>query len=138
MPGEQRRCPQCWQPRDPGEFLSAAHQHHLPQVSAVREPEAGVRGGVPGSRSALVPGGAAAARQDGRMNDSGQDPCSLGSGKVKRSTPKALLVELDSGEEQWVPRSVIHEDSELYTSQGENAEGELVVLQWWAEKEGFG
>ncbi len=24
MPGEQRRCPQCWQPRDPGEFLSAA------------------------------------------------------------------------------------------------------------------
>lgn len=70
--------------------------------------------------------------------DTGKDPCSLGNGKVVRSTPKALLVELESGEEQWVPRSVIHDDSEVYTDEGENAEGELIVLQWWADKEGLG
>jgi hypothetical protein len=69
---------------------------------------------------------------------SDQEPCSLGEGRVVRSTPLALLVELDSGGEQWVPRSVIHENSELYTAEGENSEGELVVMQWWAEKEGLG
>ena len=34
--------------------------------------------------------------------------------------------------EQWIPRSVIHDDSEVY---GREHTGKVVVMQWWAEKE---
>jgi hypothetical protein len=53
-----------------------------------------------------------------------------------RATDKALLIELDSGDERWIPASVIHDDSEVYDS-GDNSEGEVVVAKWWAEKEGL-
>ena len=60
---------------------------------------------------------------------------SLGAGTVLRSTPKALLVALeDIGEEKWIPRSVIHDDSELYDECDHDA-GEVVVKAWWAQKE---
>ena len=61
---------------------------------------------------------------------------SLGEGNVVRSSPKALLVSLESGEEVWIPLSVFHDDSEVYDD-GENASGEIVVQSWWAEREGL-
>lgn len=65
-------------------------------------------------------------------DDSGSDPFSMGQASILRVTPKALLVLTEDGEERWVPKSVIHDDSEVFD---EGHEGELIVQQWWAEKE---
>lgn len=51
-----------------------------------------------------------------------------------RETQKAVLVRLDDGSEHWVPKSQIHEDSEVYAS---GTDGTLIVSRWWAEKEGL-
>jgi len=55
--------------------------------------------------------------------------------RVITATEKALLVEIE-GEEEWVPKSVIHDDSEVFDDD-ENAEGMLVLEDWWAEKSGL-
>lgn len=66
-----------------------------------------------------------------------KEPESLGHGKVKRSSDKALEVELfDLGESRWIPISVIHDDSEVYDTNS-HAEGEVIVQSWWAAKEGL-
>jgi hypothetical protein len=54
--------------------------------------------------------------------------------KAKRESAKALLVKLADGREVWVPKSVIHDDSEVWK---ENTSGKLVVHRWFAEKEGL-
>lgn len=59
---------------------------------------------------------------------------SLGEAKGIRCTDKALRVRLKNGTELWIPMSQIHDDSEVYD---EEHEGNLVVTQWWAEKEGL-
>lgn len=69
-----------------------------------------------------------------RSNGRGDDAASLGHARVMRTTPDALLVTIDSVGRQWVPRSVVHDDSEVYD---DGHEGELVVKQWWARKEGL-
>ena len=33
-----------------------------------------------------------------------------------------------------IPKSVLHDDSEVYES---GTEGELIVMRWWAQKEGL-
>lgn len=68
------------------------------------------------------------------MGDGGKEPEDLGNGKVIRSTDMALLVKLDTGEEVWIPKSVIHDDSECYEDGGE---GTVVVHSWWAERNGL-
>lgn len=66
------------------------------------------------------------------------DGASLGAGIVKKETEKALLIELeDIGKEQWVPKSVIHDDSEVYEASGDGSSGDVVVLNWWASKNGL-
>jgi hypothetical protein len=60
----------------------------------------------------------------------------LGRARAVGETPKALRVELD-GEERWIPKSQIHDDSEVYGADEDNSEGELIVKRWWAEKEGL-
>lgn len=50
-----------------------------------------------------------------------------------RETPKAILVRIE-GQDRWCPKSCIDDESEVY---GEGHEGELVVNEWWAEKEGL-
>lgn len=56
-------------------------------------------------------------------------------GLCKHETVKAILfVDKGSGEEFWIPKSVIDEDSEV---QGQHDEGTLIVAEWWAEKEGL-
>jgi hypothetical protein len=63
-------------------------------------------------------------------------PESLGHGKVTKATDKALEIELtDLGETRWIPRSILHANSEVYDD--ENREGEVVVQQWWALQEGL-
>lgn len=48
-------------------------------------------------------------------------------------TEKALKV-LIEGETFWIPKSVVHDDSEVYEK---DHEGVLVVQEWFAEKEGL-
>lgn len=50
---------------------------------------------------------------------------------------KALLVKDDEGEEFWVPKSQIHEDSEVYKPSGPNSYGRLIVTQWLANEKGW-
>lgn len=51
-----------------------------------------------------------------------------------RETDKAVLFEIE-GEETWIPKSVIHEDSEVWKA--DQSAGTLVVAGWWAEKNGL-
>lgn len=61
---------------------------------------------------------------------------SLGECQVKRETDKAILVILedDGDKEVWIPKSVIHDDSEIWKDE---QSGELVVKTWFAEQEGL-
>jgi hypothetical protein len=65
---------------------------------------------------------------------------SVGSASVIGSTEKALRVRFGDGAlvtgEVWVPKSVIHDDSEVYDALN-NARGKLVVESWFARKEGW-
>jgi uncharacterized SAM-dependent methyltransferase len=63
------------------------------------------------------------------------DGTNLGDSHVVRTTEKALLVQLESGEEMWIPKSVIHDDSEVYSEKAN--EGDLIVKTWWAEAQGL-
>lgn len=49
-------------------------------------------------------------------------------------TDKALLCTDHGGWEQWVPKSQIHDDSEVYKK---GQEGDLIVKSWWAEQNGI-
>jgi hypothetical protein len=69
-----------------------------------------------------------------RTNDSGSEGHAMGLGKCSSDTEKALLVVID-GKNIWVPKSVVHDDSEVYKV---GDEGELLVKRWWAEKNGHG
>ncbi len=52
---------------------------------------------------------------------------------VRRATDKALLVVVE-GEEVWIPKGQIHDDSEVYD---EGHEGTLVIPLWLAEAKGL-
>jgi hypothetical protein len=65
----------------------------------------------------------------------------LGAGRGVRTTPKALLIELDDEGQAvthespiWVPLSQIHDDSEVY---GKGDDGSVIVTRWWAVKQGW-
>lgn len=63
---------------------------------------------------------------------SGDDPFALGEAKALGETEKALKVLLDGAdEEMWVPKSCVHDDSEVWKK---GDEGKLVVKTWFAEK----
>ena len=68
------------------------------------------------------------------MTDEG---VSLGSARLIRSTAMAILVVLEDRKDQelWIPKSQIHDDSEVYDA--ENPSGELVVTSWFANKQGL-
>jgi hypothetical protein len=67
------------------------------------------------------------------------DGTNLGRAKVLRTTDKALLIALEADDDPsqnfWIPKSVIHDDSEVYSEKAN--EGDLIVKTWWAEKNGF-
>lgn len=43
---------------------------------------------------------------------------------------KAILVSVE-GDEVWVPKKIIHDDSETYKK---GTSGNLIVQKWWADK----
>lgn len=49
-------------------------------------------------------------------------------------TEKAIFVTWGDGENHWIPKSVVHDDSEVWK---EGQEGDLVVKLWFAEKKGW-
>jgi hypothetical protein len=53
--------------------------------------------------------------------------------RCKVETDKALLCVLETGDELWVPKSLVAPDSQV-TGRGD--EGELAVPLWFCEKEG--
>jgi hypothetical protein len=53
-----------------------------------------------------------------------------------KMTSQAVFVVMEDGSERWVPKSVIHDDSEVYDD-SDNSRGKLVLKGWWAEKQGL-
>lgn len=70
----------------------------------------------------------------GWRNDGGRDPHVVETVVCIGESPRAIHVKRDDGATLWVPKSVIHEDSDVT---GEGDEGDLVVHQWFAESEGL-
>ena len=70
------------------------------------------------------------------MTVHGMDDNSFTYGNVKsiRDTDKALLVEDDDGDQIWVPKSQLTEDSEVWKT---GQDGDLVVTKWFAEQHGW-
>lgn len=65
------------------------------------------------------------------------DGVNLGQAQAVSGTEKALRVQLESEDSpRWIPRSQIHDDSEVYDDK-DHATGDLVVNRWFAEKEGL-
>lgn len=68
-------------------------------------------------------------------DNSGDDAHSMGQVQVTAETSKAIMCvpESDGDASYWVPKSVVHDDSEAF-KKGDS--GSLVVKKWWAEKNG--
>lgn len=56
---------------------------------------------------------------------------------IKGVTAKAVKIDPDSGEQLWVPRSVIHGAEERLLDGSVGDPMELRVRRWFAEKEGL-
>ncbi len=61
------------------------------------------------------------------------EPFSIEDVTVEAETDAALLVVID-GEKVWLPKSGIHDDSEVYAK---DTDGTLVVHEWLARKRGW-
>lgn len=62
-----------------------------------------------------------------------EDTVTLAEVEVLYETDKAFLIQYDE-EKLWVPKSVIHADSEVYEA---GDKGYLVVAHYWARKQGL-
>ena len=51
-----------------------------------------------------------------------------------RETAKSILLRDLCDKEFWVPKSIVHDDSEVWKL---GDEGKLVVKTWWAERENW-
>lgn len=51
-------------------------------------------------------------------------------------TKAALRLRFETGELRWCPKTVVHDDLEVWDS-GENSRGTFVVGEWFAIKEGW-
>lgn len=70
-----------------------------------------------------------------RRDDGGGDPVVVAQfAHCERETEKAIYVELDDESYRWFPKSVIHDDSEVFDA-GKNADGKFVVKRWFVEKD---
>ena len=63
-----------------------------------------------------------------------EDKISLGFVETRKETNRAIYVEDVDSKCFWVPKSVLHDDSEVWKK---DQEGNLVVFEWWAEKNNF-
>lgn len=72
----------------------------------------------------------------GDEND-GRLPYDLGYGECIKETqkdtkkPGAILVKFETGKELWIPKSVVHDDSEVWKG---GQDGDVVVFTWWGEQ----
>ena len=65
------------------------------------------------------------------------DAFTLGKARVVRDTDKALLVYVEGMKKEiWIPKSVVHDDSEVYNTT-DSSEGEFFVKTWFAKNEGW-
>jgi hypothetical protein len=67
------------------------------------------------------------------MND--DEGFEVGNAGVSWETPDAVLFAVDGYGAKWIPKSQIHDNSEVW-KRGQ-APGTLVVKTWFAEKEGW-
>jgi hypothetical protein len=67
----------------------------------------------------------------GRWND---EDARFPSTLCVHETASAIRVRLEDGRAQWIPKSVVSEDSEVWKH---GDEGELVIAGWFALKEGL-
>ena len=65
-------------------------------------------------------------------------PVSFNGVTCTKETGLALLVRIpeDDDKEHWIPKSQIHDDSEVYDGE-DNAHGKLVITHWIAEQRGL-
>jgi hypothetical protein len=54
--------------------------------------------------------------------------------EIIHQTDRALKVRLDDGTEIWVPKSVVHDNSEIWKAE---EKGDLTVKHWWARSSGY-
>lgn len=59
----------------------------------------------------------------------------LGQAVPINETAKALLVATEDGQRHWIPKSAVHNDSEVYSLK--SGPGKLIVFRWLAEKPEF-
>lgn len=55
---------------------------------------------------------------------------------VVMESPKAIYVDVD-GTKVWIPKSEIHDDSEVYSKESGKDGGTLIVARWVARKKGI-
>lgn len=69
-------------------------------------------------------------------SDEDFEPASVGQFECVEERPTAILVRAKGNalDERWVPKSCVHEDSEVYE---DGTDGDLVVVQWFAAKKGW-
>jgi hypothetical protein len=65
-------------------------------------------------------------------------PVRLGDGTCEIERPLAILVVLKGvvDEKIWIPKSVLHPDSEVYDATSAGNAGAVVVYAWWATAQG--
>lgn len=79
-----------------------------------------------------------------RYDNRGEQPVELGRGIAEGDTPLALRVRIAKpsipsvrpDDQLWIPKSVIHDDSECYGMGKDESRGLVIVKAWWAEKNG--
>lgn len=79
-----------------------------------------------------------------RFRNTNDDGVELGRAIAEGQTDLALRVRVTKptsssikpNDELWIPKSVIHDDSECFGMGRDEREGKLFVKSWWAEKNG--
>lgn len=71
----------------------------------------------------------------GFSGEDGDDAVAIDGVYVKHETEKALLCVIE-GAEHWIPKSQIHDDSEVFDGVNHD-QGRLVVKRWLAEEKGL-
>lgn len=53
---------------------------------------------------------------------------------VVHATEKAILIETDEGEKHWIPKSMLHDDSECFEA---DTDGDLILVDTIADEKGL-
>jgi hypothetical protein len=64
-----------------------------------------------------------------------EEGVNMGESKIVASRPMALLIRIREQGTHWILKSVIHDDSEVYSMA--NAKGNLILVRSFVEKRGW-